>query len=215
MSKDNFQASISGSFLMLLLVFSIGLIIGLTIKSPWGLSSGEFSALSITILAFIVSSYHFYSIRKHNRLSVKPHLQIEDIYNFDKDKKIFSYQLMLHNYGLGPAVIKEEKLFIDNIHVKNKDDYYKSWASLVVEVLKLNSSDSNMPDLSIGYIDSYDAMDKGSSKILMAVNYPVDDSLDILSEKEKMQVIISRSNISIDYECHYGNCFHFVRKKNS
>ena len=207
MSRDNFQASISGSFLVVLLVFFIGLILGLTIQSPWGLTSGEFSALSITFIAFVVSSYHFYSIRKHNQLSVKPHLQFEKHYGVCKDRKIFYYQLTLNNYGSGAAIIKKESLFIDDSHVKCKDDYLKSWEILVKEVFKLDQYDHHKYILTCGSIDPKNYIDKGTKKIILAIEYPFGEGNNAHSEKEKIQTIVSRVRLNIDYECGYGNNF--------
>jgi hypothetical protein len=210
MSRDNFQASISGSFLVVLLVFFIGLILGLTSRSPWGLSSGEFSALSITFLAFIVSSYHFYSIRKHNQLSVKPHLQFEKYYDFDKDTKIFHYKLTLNNYGSGAAIIKKESLFIDGSQVKCKDNYHKLWSDLVIEVLK--------PDdctLTYGSFCQNDAIDKGSAKTILDIKYPLGQDNNAHSEKEKIKTMVSRVRLNIDYECGYGNNFTYSLIKDS
>ena len=57
-------------------------------------------------MALIVSIYEGYEIRKHNRLSVRPHLQ-----NDVNRRGVTDYSIGIKNGGLGPAIIEEFEIF--------------------------------------------------------------------------------------------------------
>jgi hypothetical protein len=71
------------------------------------------SAIIIALASIFISVWEGFEIRKHNRLSVRPKLEIS--YNVAQDN--FGY--VLTNNGLGPAIIMEKKLFIDNTEIKS------------------------------------------------------------------------------------------------
>ena len=62
----------------------------------------SYSAIFTAFLALMVSIYEGYEIRKHNRLSVRPHLQNA----VERTGRIY-YSIGLKNGGLGPAIIED------------------------------------------------------------------------------------------------------------
>jgi len=69
-----------------------------------------FSSLTIALCALIFSIYQGYQTRKHNRLSCRPLLSI--ISNTDHING--TYWLDLLNTGLGPAIIEEYSITMEN-----------------------------------------------------------------------------------------------------
>jgi hypothetical protein len=67
------------------------------------------SAVVIALCSLFITIWQLHINRNHNRLSVKPHLFIDvDISHEDPIK------LILKNGGVGPAFIKNYRLFVDN-----------------------------------------------------------------------------------------------------
>lgn len=64
-------------------------------------------AISISLFTLIVFAKQTSIIEKQSRLSVMPYLYIETGYNPDEDFITFT----LNNYGVGPAIIEEMKIF--------------------------------------------------------------------------------------------------------
>ena len=82
------------------------------------------SAIIIALASIFISIWEGIEIRKHNRLSVRPKLEIS--YNVAQNN--FGYELI--NNGLGPAIIVEKKLFVDNKEIKASgfsgyDDFFE------------------------------------------------------------------------------------------
>ncbi len=65
------------------------------------------SAIVIAVASIVVTIWQGMEMRKHNRLSVKPRLEI----SYEAARDYFGY--VLTNKGLGPAVITYRKFFID------------------------------------------------------------------------------------------------------
>jgi len=72
----------------------------------------SFSAIIIALASIVVTIWQGIEIRKHNRLSVRPKLEI----TFKLDKNSFGY--FLTNNGLGPAILTYKKLFVDDKEVQ-------------------------------------------------------------------------------------------------
>ncbi len=79
----------------------------------------------IALSAFGLSIYQVSSLKKHNRLSVKPRLEFN--YHSDQGQKVM---LHLTNGGLGPAILKSINVEL-NGHLTEIDE--KFWNSLVEE----------------------------------------------------------------------------------
>ena len=67
------------------------------------------TSISIALAAAIITIWQGFLTRKHNRLSVKPILRIDTQFLLGKQCKI-----LLVNNGIGPAIIKSVKYFIDD-----------------------------------------------------------------------------------------------------
>lgn len=67
-------------------------------------------AIIIAIVTVIVSIWQGIVMRKHNRLSVTPHIRIDGEFNMNPDK---DNKYILINSGIGPAVIMSIQIIID------------------------------------------------------------------------------------------------------
>lgn len=76
------------------------------------------AAIFISVLALCLSVYEGMETRKHNRLSVTPHLVFYDSLAQKKDR----VGLFLENGGLGPAIIREMHISLDGKEVKGWDE---------------------------------------------------------------------------------------------
>ena len=72
----------------------------------------SFSAIVVAIASIVVTVWQGIEMRKHNRLSVRPRLEI----TYEVNKKGFGY--VLKNNGLGPAVVTSKKFFVDGKEVQ-------------------------------------------------------------------------------------------------
>jgi hypothetical protein len=86
-------------------------------------------AIIISVGALIISFWQGYLTRKHNKLSVKPHLVFWANYFADSGET----GVFIKNYGIGPAVIKKISIFIDGeIFIENdQNDFHKQAISQV------------------------------------------------------------------------------------
>lgn len=208
MNKDNFQASISGSFLILLLTFFFGIILGLTAMGDWGLTIGETSALLIATITFVSSFYHFYSLRKHQRLSVKPYLQINTKFSsVDQDDK-YSFYVLLNNYGLGPAISKELLVELNNVKTKDVHDRYEEWVKLVNN----ETNAKGKAQCILESIEPLESIDKGQTIVLLAAHFPMND-VAFMAAREIGKNLSKKIKINIEYESHYGEIFKCVKRE--
>jgi hypothetical protein len=76
-------------------------------KSRWG----QFGTLIIAVCALVSSLWQGYSLQQHNKLAVRPVLQLESNLNRQQDGKLW-FELMVNNNGLGPADVQEVQFFV-------------------------------------------------------------------------------------------------------
>ncbi len=72
------------------------------------------SAIIIAVASIIVTVWQGFETRRHNRLSVRPKLEI----SFELKLKDNSFAYTLTNKGLGPAVITDVKFYVDGMVVQ-------------------------------------------------------------------------------------------------
>ncbi len=71
-------------------------------------------AVFIALLALLVSLYEGYEIRKHNRLSLKPYLDLQ--IHFENNEAL---EISIENAGLGPAIIQNFEIHADGQKARN------------------------------------------------------------------------------------------------
>lgn len=74
----------------------------------WGVITG-ISSVVIAMCAVLISIWHGIETRRHNRLSVMPHLTT---WTYSSDEKQ-TYTVELINNGIGPALIESFEIYVD------------------------------------------------------------------------------------------------------
>jgi len=92
----------------------------------------SFSAIIVAVASIFISTWQGMETRRHNRLSVRPKLEI----HFYINKQDFGYSL--HNNGLGPANIIDHKVFLNDVEISSNDSP-SSWYDILLDSLKLNN----------------------------------------------------------------------------
>ncbi|MCJ7812377.1 hypothetical protein MUP95_03535, partial [bacterium] len=136
--------------------------------------------------------------RKHNRLSVKPVLSFDIMYI----KTELGFGLYICNKGIGPAIIIDFKIFIDNAEIIAKRmDLWKE----ALKILEINYS------FVIQHMFDDDTPLSAGERLPLLT---VDD--DIKEEHEKLfREALRKINIKIKYESIYKEKFIVWLKSNS
>lgn len=160
---------------------------------------GSIIAIIVGVAALYFTYYQIEMSRKHSRLSVKPHLNIN--YVSDSGKMCFE----LENNGIGPAIIKTYSILIngvrhDLIGIKNLSTIWNA-----LKDLELNDE--------FIYLSSYEkdeALKIGYSKPILGIKNEYCDN-----EKVRLNFIekvLFKIGFEIDYESFYGNEFTLTKK---
>ncbi|NOX88762.1 MAG: hypothetical protein GXO77_07030 [Calditrichaeota bacterium] len=146
------------------------------------------SAIIIALASIVVTTWQGIETRKHNRLSVRPRLEII----FESGKNSFGYVLM--NNGLGPAIITGKKIFVDG-----KEINYTGFSGYDEFIDKLGLNDR---DLSHSGIYSGKTIRASERKNIFRIYLNERDDL-----KKLLPKIYSRVRIEISYKSMYNEPF--------
>ena len=146
---------------------------------------GNNSAEITALCALLFTAWNVFVQRKHNILSVRPHLA-RFVYS-DHDGEIGTAKFELINNGLGPAFIKKFEVYLDG-----KLCDYDVALNYVVKDLPCKWQRTRLGD-------DY-AMRSGGVKDIFVIIFPCASDDELTAVKEKF----NRLDISIDYECAYG-----------
>lgn len=109
------------------------------------------STVIIAITALVFTYCQIQILKKHNRLSVKPHLCINYIAESEETGQCFE----LVNNGIGPAIIKLFTIFVNGkpFEINTTDDAIKVFKGLGIneEFVKLNLLEKD-DALKVGYV---------------------------------------------------------------
>lgn len=149
-------------------------------------------AVAIALIALGISIWQGYLARKHNHLSVKPHINIE---NTKVNGSAFTTSL--NNNGIGPAFISSLSISCDgkNHPIKNHNDYKKLFNLIGIDL-------SLYPHV-VTVFDKNTSLTQGASRSLF--KFPSTEDDDELSEK--LLNVLPRLSIDIKYKCIYGNTY--------
>jgi hypothetical protein len=163
---------------------------------------GNNAAEIIALCALFYTAFQAHTTRKHNRLSVTPYLTT--FTHTLKTPQLVTLVNELMNNGLGPAVIKEYKIFLDGsqLDIKNSDQAEKE-----LEILLQGKEFNRMATvLNKGYY-----VPPGEKRIVLSISFPV-------NEKQKIEdflATLERLSLSIEYESTYGQKFTYDSNKKS
>ncbi len=149
-------------------------------------------ALFIALVALVVAIWQGVVMRRHNRLSVKPHLYFSIHSALGEPAG-----LRVTNGGLGPAIIKSFSLGVDNKWI---DDTEKGgW----VEASKLLGAEKFRPVLDLGLYSPDQILDSGESQYILET--PKDKRT--TDTDQYLNEFVKRLSVKIDYESAYKETF--------
>ena len=153
------------------------------------------SSVIIAVCALLLSVWQGYLARRHNRLSVLPHLVSEKLAK--SQEGFFSFVLV--NNGLGPAVIRSFKVSVDGSIIEGGS---MSKIEAAVKELPLNQKfEPIYNDLGAGYVVA--SGEKTTILELKFIEYDPNQWPSINEALNRMELIIS-------YESFYGDKYRFT-----
>ena len=149
-------------------------------------------ALFIAFVALAVAIWQGIETRKHNRLSIKPHLYFSTYSVLGE-----AAGLRVTNGGLGPAIIKSFSLGVNNKWI---DDTEKGGG---VEASKLLGAEKFGPVLDLGLYSPDQILDSGESQ------YILETSKDKRTTEtdQYLNEYVKRLSVKIAYESAYKESF--------
>lgn len=146
------------------------------------------SAAIIALASLFVSIWSAVATRKHNRLSVTPHLRVD--YSHKPGEPV---RVILSNNGIGTAIIKNFAIYLDGTLLTAKA------AGGLTEAL----SKTGITGYFFAYtLSSDDAVSSGEHMDLLS--FSIKNNLE---EMAKVQASLSRISFRIDYGSMYGDKF--------
>lgn len=79
------------------------------------------SSMLIAVCALVISIWQSYSIQQHNKLSLRPYLEVE--LNLGEEG---SWDLYIHNQGMGPAQVTAVQYIVDGELYPNREEFLKA-----------------------------------------------------------------------------------------
>jgi hypothetical protein len=145
------------------------------------------SAIIIALASIFIAVWEGIEIRNHNRLSVRP--KIEIFFSPNSDQTEMSWVLI--NNGIGPGIITSSKIFIDDneFHINNGSIFNELIEKLEIENASISKISSLNPGLSIK---------SGINKTIVGIQ---------LETPKNFWEIHNRIKFEIDYESMYGESF--------
>ncbi|MBO1926630.1 hypothetical protein J3998_03490 [Thiomicrorhabdus sp. 6S2-11] len=140
------------------------------------------ASLIVALCALGFTAWQTNTQRKHNRISVKPHLF--SLSTSDRNKNIARLQILLINNGLGPAFINEFKVFYKGIESEPHTAVKSALGNL--------AKNSSLTILGDDY-----AMPEKDKEVLLSVTFPAksEDEVTIVANRlDELDLLINYSS---------------------
>ncbi len=194
-----YRASLIGSLFVLFLSLILGGSLGLIIIEKWDMKVGETVALALAAGAFTSSFYHFYTQRKHQRLSVKPYFQLSSRFDSVTKDGYYTFRVTLRNTGLGPGKVVSKSMKLGDVQTSNVHDEFEEWVRLVNRITPANGN----AECQSGRCESGYGIDNGESIEMLLVNFP-QDQMSFMDARDVAMELGRNVEISVTYESMYG-----------
>lgn len=145
---------------------------------------GNHAAEIIALCALGFTGYQVIVQRKHNVLSVKPH--ITTFTNRNRNQDAAHLQVVIMNNGLGPAFINKFQVYLSG-----QPSEANAAVTTLLKGLKVNTSITTLGD-------DY-AMPPGETRNLLSVVFPC-------NSEEEMEAVAEKLN-ALDLELHYSSSY--------
>jgi hypothetical protein len=202
-----YTGSILGSSFVLLMTAIAGAILGIVAVYEWEMAAGETVALALAAAAFASSFYHFHTQRAHQKLSVRPFLQIASNFSSISVPDFYTFRVTLRNVGLGPGFITEKSLVLDGHETTGVNDEFEQWVQVVNRYTPANGG----AECRSGRCDPESALDKGDEIELLAVDFPK-GNMSFMDARDVALELSKYIQFSISYRSHYGEGFECAKE---
>jgi hypothetical protein len=151
-------------------------------------------AVVVAVGAFVVTLWQGYEIRKHNRLSARPHLEIPMEFRTSEE----FVGAFVVNYGIGPARVIRLQVTVDGERIPG--DWSEQWP---IAMKQLGLSDGLRRQIFWSALPEGSVIAVGEAIELAAI--PSDElTADLLAA---FRDALARVGFSLDYESFYGEPF--------
>lgn len=168
----------------------------LLMAAEWGRNVWDFvgnnAANIIALTAVVFTAYQAWLTRRHNRLSVRPHLLTHFSTHTNYSEPAYYYSLELRNYGLGPAVVNSWGVLLDGEEkeLPTSKDVDKLIKGLVPNFLSLSTR----------FLGKAEVMRANDSEIILALKLPLMNA----AEQTAFEKQLDRLALVVDYSSMYG-----------
>ncbi|MBB4820921.1 hypothetical protein HNP29_004316 [Pseudomonas alcaligenes] len=151
----------------------------------------------IAVLALLYTLWQGWKTQKHNVLMVHPHLD----HQHNENNKENYYAFEIRNSGVGPAIVKDAQLYVDDKPIDRADDQVLGAIKALFPILK----DDDFGHETVGW-NSYITV--GQVVPLMTIAVPKGQRA-----SEIREIVEARFYITGKYESIYGESFDFDTRK--
>jgi len=159
----------------------------------------EYAALFISICALILTISQAKALRKHNRLTVRPHLATYTETKVDPERReILVVMVKLSNNGLGPAFIKTFKPLLDEVFIEadEPDDLFTAVKKVIPA--SLIDDECHITILRMGHVMAKEEVVTLAHLVIVPT---------IHDDPKALKKALDRFHIQIDYESGYKESF--------
>jgi len=156
----------------------------------------------VAICALFITTWQTTVTRRHNRLSVKPHLVTW--VNDHKDDEWFTITVELMNNGLGPALINSFKVFYEGKEIGTNENRQ----ALDVKIKSIFEEQKGVLKLHFAILGKDFSFPSAQRKALLSISTPIHMGFD----KIPYQEFVDKFDLEIEYRSMYGNKFTFCSK---
>ena len=153
----------------------------------------------VAVSALFIAFYSAQQTRKHNRLSVKPHITAFPNTDINPRECLLSVELM--NNGLGPAIIKKYLIYFDGKIVADTD--YNTLKNFFDNLIK--SKKKEVYQHTIAALGKDYAMPANEKRVIISIKFPIKSKE---TEKE-FEELLDKFDLIVEYESFYGKKFLF------
>lgn len=157
------------------------------------------ATIIIASAALIMTQWQIRAAIKHNRLTHRPHLNCLSVFKSDKG----SYSLHVENNGLGPAVIHNFNILLNDVKVEGEGD--EMWKNLLHILLNGLAYESSRTFLAPGHMIS-----AGASIKVLELKFDENS----LPKKEAIESAFAKADLSICYTSIYEEEFMLTTEDN-
>jgi hypothetical protein len=161
----------------------------------------ENAGIIIALLAFFATFWQAYISRRHNRLSVIPNLTTWTHQDDHEDGHHLSVDLL--NNGVGPANIKEFKVYVDGVQIAADEE------DLIEQALRALFSEYKFDLLHSSYFLPDYMMGAGEKRVLLHILFDRQSS----PSREIVNQLMSKARLKIVYESIYQETKDFDTEK--